>query len=157
MTVIGPGNSAASRLYLKLLTDQYGPQMPPTGPLDPEQLNIIKLWIDKGAKWPDELAGETPPALPDPKAARMMELLRDGDPRAFQRLLSEEPRIARLKGPGGSTPLMYAVLYGDADAVRLLLDNGADPNVRNEAGALALMWAADDLEKTRLLLRATPM
>jgi ankyrin repeat protein len=153
MTVIGPGNSAASRLYLKLVTDQYGPQMPPTGPLDPEQLNIIKLWIDQGAKWPDELAGETPPAPPDPKAARMMELLRDGDPRAFQRLLSEEPRIARLKGPGGSTPLMYAVLYGDADAVRLLLDNGADPNVRNEAGASALMWAADDLEKTRLLLR----
>ena len=153
MTVIGPGNSAASRLYLKLVTDQYGPQMPPTGPLDPEQLNIIKFWIDQGAKWPDDLAGETPPAPPDPKAARMMELLRDGDPRAFQRMLSEDPRIARLKGPGGSTPLMYAVLYGDADAVRLLLDNGADPNVRNEAGASALMWAADDLEKTRVLLR----
>ena len=131
MTVIGPGNSAASRLYLKLVTDQYGPQMPPTGPLDPEQLNIIKLWIDQGAKWPDELAGETPPAPPDPKAARMMELLRDGDPRAFQRLLSEEPRIARLKGPGGSTPLMYAVLYGDADAVRILLDAGADPSVKS--------------------------
>ncbi len=153
ITMIGPGNSAASRLYLKLVTDQYGPQMPPTGPLDPEQLNIIKLWIDQGAKWPDELAGETPPAPPDPKAARMMELLRDGDRRAFQRMLSEDPRIASLKGPGGSTPLMYAVLYGDADVVRLLLDNGADPNVRNEAGASALMWAVDDLEKTRLLLQ----
>ena len=153
ITMIGPGNRAASRLYLKLVTDQYGPQMPPTGPLDPEQLNIIKLWIDQGAKWPDELAGETPPAPPDPKAARMMGLLRDGDHRAFQRMLSEDPRIANLKGPGGSTPLMYAVLYGDTDAVRLLLDNGADPNVRNEAGARALMWAVDDLEKTRLLLR----
>ncbi len=151
--MIGPGNSAASRLYLKLVTDQYGPQMPPTGPLDPEQLNIIKLWIDQGAKWPDELAGETPPAPPDPKAARMMELLRAGDRRAFQKMLSEDPRVASLKGPGGSTPLMYALLYGDADVVRLLLDNGADPNVRNEAGATALMWAVDDLEKTRLLLR----
>ena len=151
--MIGPGNSAASRLYLKLVTDQYGPQMPPTGPLDPEPLNIIKIWIDQGAKWPDELAGETPPAPPDPKAARMMELLRDGDHRAFQTMLSEDSRIARLNGPGGSTPLMYAVLYGDADAVRLLLDNGADPNVRNEAGASALMWAVDNLEKTRLLLQ----
>ena len=157
ITVIGPGNSAASRLYLKLVTDQYGPQMPPTGPLEPEQLNIIKLWIDQGAKWPDDLAGETPPAPPDPKAARMMELLRDGDHRAFQRMLSEDPRIASLKGPGGSTPLMYAVLYGDADAVRLLLDNGADPNLRNEAGASALMWAVDNLEKTPCCSSAAPM
>ena len=153
ISVIGPGNSAASLLYLKLVADQHGPQMPPTGPLDPEQLNIIKLWIDQGAKWPDDLAGETPQAPPDSKAARMMELLRDGDHRAFQRMLSEDPRIASLKGPGGSTPLMYAVLYGDADAVRLLLDNGADPNLRNEANASALMWAVDDLEKTRLLLQ----
>src|SRR5690348_5666160 len=74
MTMIGPGNSGASRLYLRLITDQYGPQMPPTGPLDPEQLNIIKLWIDQGATWPDDLAGEAPAAPPDPKAARMMEL-----------------------------------------------------------------------------------
>jgi len=48
---------------------------------------------------------------------------------------------------------MFAVLYGDADAVRLLLDAGADPNTRNEAGATALMWAVDDADKTRLLLR----
>ncbi|HEY3966845.1 MAG TPA: ankyrin repeat domain-containing protein [Planctomycetaceae bacterium] len=153
MTMIGPGNSAASRLYLRLITDQYGPQMPPTGPLEPEQLNIIKLWIDQGANWPDDLAGETPAAPPDPKAARMMELLRDGDQPAFQTMLSEDRRIARLKGPGGSTPLMYAVLYADADAVRLLLDHGADPNIRNEVGASALMWAVDDLEKTRVLLQ----
>ena len=131
--MIGPGNGAASRLYLKLVSDQYGPQMPPTGPLDPEQINIIKLWIDQGAKWPDELAGETPPTPPDPKASRMMELLREGDRRAFQRMLSEDPRIASLKGPGGSTPLMYAVLYGDADAVRLLLDNG-DGSQRSQRG-----------------------
>ena len=84
----------------------------------------------------------------------MMELLRDGDHRAFQTMLSEDARIARLNGPGGSTPLMYAVLYGDADAVRLLLDNGADPNVRNEAGASALMWAVDNLEKTRFVAPA---
>ena len=29
---------------------------------------------------------------------------------------------------------------------------GADPNKRNDANATALMWAATDLEKTRLLL-----
>src|SRR5204862_5127345 len=52
------------------------------------------------------------------------------------------------------TPLMYACLYRDAAAARLLLANGAEPNVRNEAGATALMWAVDDLEKTRLLLES---
>ena len=48
---------------------------------------------------------------------------------------------------------MYATLYGDADSVRLLLEAGADPNARNEAGATALMWAVDDADKTRLLIR----
>src|SRR3954453_11504989 len=69
-------------------------------------------------------------------------------------MLRAEPDIVKLKGPGGSTPLMYAVLYGEADDVRLLLEAGAEPNARNEVGATALMWAADDLDKTRLLLRA---
>ena len=33
----------ASRLYLKLLDDRYGPQMPLDGPLKPEQINLIKV------------------------------------------------------------------------------------------------------------------
>jgi ankyrin repeat protein len=36
--------------------------------------------------------------------------------------------------------------------MKLLLDGGADPNLRNDAGASALMWAAGDLEKVRLLV-----
>ena len=52
--VIAPGNSQASRFYLKLIGSQYGPQMPPTGALRPEQIAILKAWIDQGAEWPDE-------------------------------------------------------------------------------------------------------
>jgi ankyrin repeat protein len=85
---------------------------------------------------------------------RLMDALRDGDGQALRTLLQDDVGAVNQKGTGGSTPLMYAVLYGDADSVRLLLEAGADPNIRNEAGATALLWAVDDLEKTRLLLKA---
>lgn len=38
-TMIKPGNSAGSGLYLKLIGSKYGPQMPLNGPLSEEQLN----------------------------------------------------------------------------------------------------------------------
>jgi hypothetical protein len=53
---------------------------------------------------------------------------------------------------GGATPLMHAAAIGSLDAMRLLLDRGADVNAKNAAGATALMWAATDLAKVRLLL-----
>ncbi len=151
---IAPGNSAASHLYFRLVGSHGHLPMPPEGPLSPEQIKVIKNWIDQGAVWPDEASGETPAPPADPRATRLMDLLRNGERAAFQSLLQADPTAVKLKGPGGSTPLMYATLYGDAEAVRLLLEAGADPNSRNEAGATALMWAVDDLDKTRLLIRS---
>src|SRR5439155_9822562 len=49
-------------------------------------------------------------------------------------------------------PFMYAILYTGAPSLKRLLKQGADPNKRNDANATALMWAATDLEKTRVLL-----
>ncbi len=150
--VIVPENSAVSRLYLKLVGKGFGMQMPPTGPLSADQIRILKDWIDQGAEWPDELAGDAPASPPDPKATRVMEALRNGDLKSFKKLLVEDPKVVNLKGPGGSTPLMYAALYGDSASVRFLLDRGADPNTRNNDGASALMWGVHDAIKTRLLL-----
>jgi ankyrin repeat protein len=152
VVMITPGNSAGSKLYQKLIGSRFGPQMPLTGPLTQQQIDIIRAWIDEGAEWPDDLSGETPPPAPDAKAVRLMQALRDGDAQTFKKLMSSDPKAANLKGQGGATPLMQAVLYGDSSSVRMLLDNGADPNIKNEAGATALMWAVDDIEKTRLLL-----
>jgi len=149
--VIRPGESSASFLFMRIDSAQFGPQMPPTGPLRPEQIATIKAWIDQGADWPDALAGETPPAPADPKATRLIEAIRSGNRSSFEPLAAER-NVGSLRGAGGSTPLMHAVLCGDRAAVRTLLDGGADPNARNDAGATALMWATTDLETTRLLL-----
>jgi ankyrin repeat protein len=152
IAVIGPGNSDASRLYLRLVGNAYGQQMPPTGALSAETIAIIKAWIDQGAEWPDALAGDVAPAPPDARASALMNALRAGDRAGFAKLAAANPQAMTLKGDNGSTPLMYAVLYSDAATVKQVLDGGADPNVKNEAGATALMWAAADLDKTRLLV-----
>jgi ankyrin repeat protein len=82
----------------------------------------------------------------------MVELLRTGDRQAFLKRASEDPGLLNARGPEGSTPFMYAALYSDAAMLERLLKLGADPNRKNDANATALMWAAVDLDKTRVLL-----
>jgi ankyrin repeat protein len=149
---IVPGNSGVSRVYLRVAGTSAGLQMPPSGALPAEQIAIIKAWIDQGAPWPDAFAGDAPSPPQDPQAARLMDALRAGRRTEFERTLRASPSAAKSKGTGGSTPLMFAALYGDTSVMRSLLDSGADPNARNDAGATALMWAIDDAEKTRILL-----
>ncbi len=149
---IVPGNAAASRLFARISGTSAGLQMPPSGPLPAEQIATIKSWIEQGADWPEALAGDTPSPPQDPQAVRLLDALRAGRRSAFEQLLRAFPRAAQSRGTGGSTPLMFAALYGNAHDVRLLLDAGADPNARNDARATALLWAVDDAEKTRVLL-----
>ena len=40
----------------------------------------------------------------------------------FRNLARQLPNPGNMRGPNGTTPLMQAVLYGDAESVRLLLD-----------------------------------
>jgi ankyrin repeat protein len=149
---IVPGNSANSLLYHRVLDSQFGPQMPPTGELKPEQVATIKNWIDQGAEWPDALANEVDLPSVDAKAVAAVEMLRTGNLASFLKAVTANPSLLNARGPEGSTPLMYAVLYSDAGTVGRLLKMGGDPKKHNDAGATALMWGARDLEKTRLLL-----
>lgn len=54
---IQPGKSADSRLiHLVAGLDQESGIMPPTGkgtPLEPEQIGLLRAWIDQGAPWPE--------------------------------------------------------------------------------------------------------
>jgi ankyrin repeat protein len=146
-----PGSSSNSFVYYRLM-GEYGPQMPPTGALRPEQIATVKAWIDQGAEWPDALANEEDLPPFDPRAIAMVESLRSADLPGFLKAATADPALLNARGPEGSTPFMYAVLYANVPTLTLLLRMGADPNKRNDANATALMWAATNLEKTRLLV-----
>jgi ankyrin repeat protein len=126
--------------------------MPPTGALRPEQMDLIKNWIDQGAEWPDAVANDAVPPPPDPGATRIIDAIRAGDAARVNTELSGNAAAVNAKGAGGATPLMWAALDGDLQTMRQLIERGADPNLANESGVTALMWAIPDLEKARLLL-----
>src|SRR5262249_16943252 len=139
-------------LFHRISGAAYGTQMPPTGPLRTEQISTIKTWIDQGAEWPDALANEAELPPLNPKAVAMVEMLHAGDLKGFKKAAAEDPKLLNARGPEGSTPFMYAVLYTGPKTIERFLKQGADPNKRNDANATALMWAAVDLDKTRVLL-----
>jgi ankyrin repeat protein len=154
LTVIAPGNSASSRLYRRLIGNQFGNSMPPSGPLPPDQIETIKTWIDQGASWPDDLANEDELRPPDPRAMRMIDAVRAGNRPTLDALVASDSAALNLRGIDGSTPFMYAALYGDAALLKQLLAGKADPNAHNDANATALLYAATDFAKTKALVEA---
>src|SRR5580704_11912175 len=147
-----PGSSDNSFLFQRISGNAFCIQMPPTGPLRPEQIDIIKKWIDQGADWPDALANEVELPPLDPKAVAMVDALHNGDLPGFLKTAAGDPKLLNARGPEGSTPFMYAVLYTGAATLETLLKQGAGVNQKNDANATALMWAATDLEKARVLV-----
>jgi mono/diheme cytochrome c family protein len=131
---IGPGNANGSRLYHRLIGTTFGQRMPPAGPLGSADIEIIRQWIDEGARWPDAAAGEAEPAPADLDALRLIGAIRDGDAKAVDVQLLGGPRLATSRGASGTTPLMAAALYSDAALVRSLLAYGADANAADTAG-----------------------
>jgi ankyrin repeat protein len=60
---------------------------------------------------------------------------------AVMNLLIEHSAYLDAASPNGTTPLMMAAKYGNASAVKLLLEAGADPSVKNELALTALDFA----------------
>ena len=56
-------------------------------------------------------------------------------------LLLENSAYIDAESPNGSTPLMMAAMYGSEASVKLLLQEGADPKLKNEQGLTALDFA----------------
>ena len=94
-----PGSSDNSFLFHRISGNAYGMQMPPTGPLHPEQIATIKNWIDQGAEWPDSLANEADLPPLNPKAVAMVDALHAGDLPAFMKSAAEDPKLLNARGP----------------------------------------------------------
>lgn len=72
----------------------------------------------------------------------IFEAVKLGDVEAVRRLLEESPTLVNRGDTGfGATPLHWAALRGHEDVARLLLDKGADVNVRNNDGETPLQVA----------------
>jgi ankyrin repeat protein/mono/diheme cytochrome c family protein len=139
IAVIGPGNSAGSRLYLRLIGSDFGAQMPLTGTLKPEQVATIRAWIDQGANWPDSASGETPLPPLDPAVQQLMSAALHGDTSTIRTQLDRGVN-PNARNHAGATALMWAI--ADLEATKLLLDRGADPNAKSDEGRTPLMIAA---------------
>jgi uncharacterized protein len=63
------------------------------------------------------------------------------DSRDMVALLLENYAYIDAESPNRTTPLMMAAHYGHGDAVKLLLEEGADPSLRNEQGLTAVDFA----------------
>ena len=70
--------------------------------------------------------------------------------------LLEQHAYIDAESPNGSTPLMMAAMYGTPEAVKLLVDAGADPLLKNQQGLTAIDFArrASRTESVDLLAAA---
>jgi ankyrin repeat protein/catechol 2,3-dioxygenase-like lactoylglutathione lyase family enzyme len=90
-----------------------------------------------------------------PNVAEFMRACTAGDVEALRKLLKTNPGLARERVAAGGTGLHLAVRH--PDALRLLLEHGADPNVRDtgdNASPLHFAAANGELESVRILLDA---
>ena len=76
-----------------------------------------------------------------------------GDQLGVAKLLLENAAYIDAASPNGSTPLMMAAMYGNASTLKLLLDEGADPTLKNQLGLTAVDFAqrADRKEMVELI------
>jgi hypothetical protein len=71
-SVIVPGDSAASELVRRITSDDEGERMPPpesNRTLTPAQIDVLRRWVEEGAKWgvPWAFAPPCRPAVPRPR------------------------------------------------------------------------------------------
>ena len=93
---------------------------------------------------------------PEKTPEKFYSAIRENNLTQLKALLHQDEKArkgnANVADDRGITPLMYAAEIGSPDAMRLLIDGGADVNAQNAFGSTALMWSVSDPAKVRLLL-----
>src|SRR5262245_32749913 len=152
-TVIVPGKSAESKMIIRLTGSDAGLQMPPTGPLEAEEISVLRAWIDQGADMPGRaVESVVVKKVTDPKVQAFLDVIHRHHEAGVRQALSADKSLAQAADASGSTALMHAAYAGTLDTMRVLLDSGANPSASNERKATALHWAVGDAAKLKLLL-----
>jgi ankyrin repeat protein len=151
--VIVPGKAAESKIIKRLTGLEAGIQMPPTGPLLPHEIEIIRAWIDAGAEMPGRATVAAGPArMTDAAVQRLIDAIAADDLHHVRTLLAANPTLARSEDGFGSSVLMHSASKGSIAIVQTLIGAGADVNAKNQRGATPLHWAVADPAKVKLLL-----
>ena len=149
--VILPGKSADSKLIRRLVDGDGGMQMPPTGALSPEDIGMLRAWIDQGADFRTTVV-EAPPTPTDPKTALLVAAVRTQGANVVAKLIAADAEAVKVRDAAGSTLLHQAAGFGTLETMKLLLDAGAEVNTANRRRSMPLHWALHDEAKVRLLL-----
>jgi ankyrin repeat protein len=88
-----------------------------------------------------------------PMAPELVAAIRNGDSQAIRKLI-EDGADVNARDAEGNTPLILASFYAGPKCVELMLGMGARVNATNNDGVTALVRAATNREKTRLLVNA---
>lgn len=150
--VIVPGKSHESKLIRRLVDGDGGMQMPPAGALLPDEIGVLRAWIDQGAEFRNEVADEAPAKPVDPRLAGLIAAVRSGTRATVEPLFAANRDLMTATDLAGSTLLHHAAGFGAVDTLTLLLDAGADVNAKNRRGSTPLHWGIHDEAKVRLLL-----
>ena len=143
------GGGSKSELVRRISSKDPAVRMPPWPTalsITPNEIEILKNWAAAGATG-DE------PAPPDARTAGLLAAIDRGNATRVRSMLKDRS-LANVRDSDGASPLMHAALNTGTECMKILLQKDADPNARNNEGATALIWAADDPAKVKLLVAA---
>ena len=85
-------------------------------------------------------------------AGDLIQAIRNNDLASLKASFAKAPAVVNTRDQRGSTLLIHAAAIGSPEAVKLLLDSGADVNAKNEVEATALILGAGNPAKARMLV-----